>query len=83
MNPLKSSKLKMLYKYLYSEAVLQKCSPRKMLCKHEANPQESSHAEVQSQQSRFATLLKSNPRTDVPLKISNTPTEHPSPGEHF
>ena len=32
-----------------SEAVLQTCSPRKMLCKHEANPQENNHAEMRSQ----------------------------------
>ena len=31
------------------------------LYKYEANPQESKHAEARSQQSRFATLLKSHP----------------------
>ena len=37
------------------EAVLWKCSPRKVLYKHEANSQENNHAEVSSQQSRFET----------------------------
>ena len=38
-------------------------SPRKMLCKHEANPQDDNHAEARSQQSCFATLLKLHPFT--------------------
>ena len=54
-----------------------------MLCKHEANPQENKNAEAQPQQSRFATLLKSHPHTDTPLKIRSTSTEHPPPGEHL
>ena len=33
--------------------------------------------------SRFATLLKSHPRTDRPPKIRSTSTEHPSVGEHL
>ena len=45
-----------------SEAVLQRCSPRNMHHKHKANPQDSSHAEALSQQSRLDSLLKSKPR---------------------
>ena len=33
--------------------------------------------------SRFATLLKSHPRTDRPSKIRSTSTEHPPLGEHL
>ena len=54
-----------------------------MLCKHEANPQENNNAKAQSQQSCFATLLKSHPHTDMSLKIRSTSAEHPSPGEHL
>ena len=52
-----------------------------MLCKHEAKPRENCNAETRSQQSCFATLLKSHPRTDMPPKIHSTSTEHPPPGE--
>ena len=44
-----------------------------MLCKHETNPQENKNAEAQSQQSRFATLFKSHPRTDTPRKFAAHP----------
>ena len=54
-----------------------------MLCKHEVNPQENNNAEVQSQQSRFATLSKSHPRTDTFPKICSASAEHPPPGEHL
>ena len=54
-----------------------------MLRKHEMNLQENNNAEVQSQQKRFATLLKSNPRTDIPSKSSSTSAEHSPPGEHL
>ena len=33
--------------------------------------------------SRFATLLKSHPRTDRPPKICSTSTEHPPLGQHL
>ena len=33
--------------------------------------------------SRFATLLKSHPRTDRPPKIRSTSTEHPPLGQHL
>ena len=52
-----------------------------MLCKHEANPQENNHAEVQSQQSYFATSMKSHLRTDAPSKIRSTPAEYLYLGE--
>ena len=32
---------------------------------------------------RFATLLKSHPRTDAPPRIQSTPAEHLSLGQHF
>ena len=54
-----------------------------MLRKHEANSQDNNNAEVQSQQSRFATLLKSQSRTDTPPKIRSTSTEHPPLGQHL
>ena len=54
-----------------------------MLPRHEANPQENSNAEVRSQQSRFATLLKSHPRRETPPKIRSTSAEPPPPGKHF
>ena len=53
------------------------------LCKLKANPHKNNRAEARSQQSRFATLLKSHPRTDVPPRIRSTPTEHLSTGEHL
>ena len=68
---------------LHSEAVLQRCSPRNMLRKHEANPQENKNAQAQCQQSRFGTLLKSHPRTDTSPKIQSASTEHPPPEEQF
>ena len=43
-------------------------SARKMLCKHETNLQENSHAEVWSQQSSFSASLKSHLHMDVPPK---------------
>ena len=54
-----------------------------MLWKHEANPQEHNNAEAQPRQSRFATLLKSHPRTETPPQIRSTSAEHPPPGEHI
>ena len=53
-----------------------------MLCKHEANSKENNNAEVQLQQSHFATLLKSHPHTNMPPKICSTSAEHPPPGEN-
>ena len=64
-----------------SEAVLQRCSPRKMIYKHEANSHEACHTEAPSQQSRFSTLLKSHPHTHAPPKVSSTPSGHPHPGK--
>ena len=64
---------------MFSEALHQRCSPREMLCKIEANLQKNNHAEARPQQSRFATLLKSHPRTDAPAKIRSTPAEHTLP----
>ena len=55
----------------------------KMLCQHKANPQEHNHPEVRSQQSCFATLLKSHLRTDATPKIHSTHAEYPPPGEHL
>ena len=52
-----------------------------MICKYEANAQENSNADTQSQQSRSATLLKSHSRTDTPPKIRSTSAEHPPPEE--
>ena len=45
--------------------------------KNEENPQENTSIEAQSQQSRFATLLKSHPCTDTPPEIPSTSAEHP------
>ena len=45
--------------------------------RNEVNPQENTNTEAQSQQSRFATLLKSHPSADTPLEIPNTSAEHP------
>ena len=64
------------------EAFLQRCSPRKMLCKHEADPQENKNAEGPSKQSLFATFLKSHQRTDAP-KLRSTLSAHFPPGEHL
>ena len=52
---------------------------RKMLCKHEAHPGENNRAEARFQQSCFATLLKSHPRTYAPPKICSTSGGHPPP----
>ena len=53
-----------------------------MLCKHEANPEENNNAEARSQQSRFATLIKTYLPTDTSPKICKTSAEHPPLGEH-
>ena len=53
-----------------------------MLPRHEANPQENTNAEARSQQSPFATLLKSRPCTDTPPKIRSTSAEYPLPPEN-
>ena len=45
------------------------------LCKRKANPHENNRAKARSQQTHFATLLKSHPRTDVPPRIRSTPAE--------
>ena len=54
-----------------------------MLPRHEANAQENNNAEAQSQQRRFATLIKSHPHTDTSAKIRSTSAEHPPPGEYL
>ena len=54
-----------------------------MLGKYEANSQEINNKEAQSQQSLFATLLKSHPRTYMPPKIRSTPAEHPFQKQHL
>ena len=59
------------------------CFSKKVLCKHEANPQENNNAEAQSQQSRFATLLKFLPRRDKPPNIRSRSAKHSPPGEHL
>ena len=46
-----------------------------MLHRHQANPQEENHGEMQSQQSCFATLLKSPLHSDTPSKILITTKE--------
>ena len=45
--------------------------------RNEVNPQENTNTEARSQQSRFATLLKSHPCTDTPPEIPRTSAEHP------
>ena len=45
--------------------------------RNEENPQENTNTEARSQQSRFATLLKSHPCTDTPPEIPRTSAEHP------
>ena len=54
-----------------------------MLSKYEANSQKINNAETQSQQSLFATLLKSHPRTYMAPKIRSTPAEHPFQKQHI
>ena len=51
--------------------------------RHEANPQENNNAEVRSQQSRVAILLKSHRRTDTLPKMLSTSTEHLPQGKHL
>ena len=45
--------------------------------RNEQNPQENTNTEARSQQSRFATLLKSHPCTDMPPEIPSTFAKHP------
>ena len=52
-----------------------------MLCKHGENPKEKNNTEARSQQSCFAILLKTYPRTDTLPKIRSTSAEHLPPGE--
>ena len=47
-----------------------------MLCKHGENPKEKNNTEARSQQSCFAILLKTYPRTDALPKIRSTSVEH-------
>ena len=47
-----------------------------MLPRHEANPQKNTSTEARSQQSRFATLLKSQPCTDTHPKMRSASAEH-------
>ena len=54
-----------------------------MLRRHQVNPRLNNNAEARSQQSRFATLLKSHPGTDTPPNIRSTSAEYPTPGEHL
>ena len=51
--------------------------------KDESSPHEHNKAEARSQQCRFATLLKSHPRTGRALQIHIIAAEHPPPGEHL
>ena len=65
-----------------------KSSPQQVLSnedapRHEVNPQENTSTEARSQQSRFATLLKSHPCTDTPPEIPSTSAEYPPPVEHL
>ena len=46
--------------------------------RHEINPQQNTNTEVRSQQSRFATLLKSHPCTYTLPEIPSTSAEHPA-----
>ena len=52
--------------------------------RNEENPQENTNTEARSQQSRFATLLKSQPCTDTPPKsaahLQNTPLRENTSG---
>ena len=71
------SKLKIRYK-MCSEAVLQKrCSA------NTRKPQKNNYTDMQFQESCFATLLKSHPHMDAPVRIHSTPTEHLSSREHL
>ena len=54
-----------------------------MLPRQEANSQEKNNTEVRSQQSRFATLLKSQPYIDTLPKIRSTSSEHSPPEKHL
>ena len=58
-------------------------SPTKTLSKYGANPQENKRAEARSQQSCFATLLKSHSRMNAPRRIHIIPAKHLYPGEHL
>ena len=58
-------------------------SNKKTVYKYEANPQENKRAETRSQQSRFATLLKSHSCTNALPKIHIIPAKYHSPGEHL
>ena len=54
-----------------------------MLPRYKANSEKNNNAQARSQQSHFATLLKSHPRTDTPPKIRSTSAEHLPLGEHL
>ena len=54
-----------------------------MLPRYKANSEKNNNAQARSQQSHFATLLKSHPRTDTPPKIRSTSAEHPPREEHL
>ena len=50
---------------------------REDAARNEINPQENTNTEAWSQQSRFATLLKSHPCSDTPPEIPSTSAEQP------
>ena len=52
-------------------------SPPEVFSKKEA---QNNHAEARSQQSRFATLLKSHPRTDIFTHSQNTSLQETTSG---
>ena len=81
---IKKNKLKIVYKIISvqkqsSRGVLQGRYFRNM----KQIPQETKNAEAQSQQSHFATLLKSDPHTDTHRKTHSTSAEHPPRGEYL
>ena len=51
--------------------------------RNEENLQENTNTDARSQQSRFATLLKSHACTDTAAEILSTSAEHSPPGEHL
>ena len=58
-------------------------SPPEVFFKKDTVQIRSKSAEARSQQSRFATLLKSHPCTNAPPRIHITPAKHFSPGDHL
>ena len=65
----KKNKFKIVYKSIYVQKQPFRGVLQERHCTNKKDPQENNRAEARCQQSSFATVLKSHPCTDAPLRI--------------